>query len=297
MTRTVFILGAGRAGKAIAAALLENNVAVAGIHGRRSIIGAADGFVEPWEATSSGVLPESLSRADTILVTVRDSQIEGAIAELLAASLAPNAVVLHASGSADPVGLAGLRERGHHCGTFHPLIPLTEAALGGRLLRGAWIGIDGDSGAREAAQELIASLQAHVMEIPEGGKGAYHTAAVLASNFPCVLAFLASRLLTGAGVPAEASAAATISLMNASVENLRGHHPRDVLTGPVVRGDVATVHTHIDALSADDDALSVYLALTKVALEMVRESGVAGTPHAEMDAVIEKALFHSYRAE
>jgi predicted short-subunit dehydrogenase-like oxidoreductase (DUF2520 family) len=262
----VFVLGAGRAGKALAAALAANGANVVGLHGRRS---SQDAFMP----VSSGALPESIALAEVVLVTVRDAQITAAIDELLSASLKPGATVLHASGSADPSGVAKLRARGHPAGTFHPLVPLTSVAAHAQLLVDTWIGVDGDRRARETGSELAALLGAHVMPIPDGEKGAYHAAAVLASNFPCVLAYLARQLLARSGVPADQASAAVVSLMHASVENLRGRDPAVALTGPVVRGDVDTVKAHLRALDGGGDEVTkrVYTSLTSVAVEMVRQ--------------------------
>src|SRR5688500_13732674 len=113
----VFILGAGRAGRSLARALRAGGVQITGLHGRHA--SAADGI-------TAGAPPTSLGSATCVLVTVRDAQLDGALATLTTASIAPRAVVLHASGSTDPVGLAGLRRAGHACGTFHPLVALSD---------------------------------------------------------------------------------------------------------------------------------------------------------------------------
>jgi predicted short-subunit dehydrogenase-like oxidoreductase (DUF2520 family) len=263
----VFVMGAGRAGRALAAALMANGVDVVGIHGRSP--DASDPRV------STGALPAALASADTVLVTVRDSQLDDAITELLSAGLQPGAVVLHASGSAEPSVIESARKSGHPSGTFHPLMPLASRSDAAGRLRGGWIGIDGDGLAREKAADLAARLGARTMEIPSGKKSSYHAAAVLASNFPSVLASLSTRLLVQAGVPAADAAAAVVSLMHASVDNLRGLDPAAALTGPVVRGDAGTVSSHLDALAraGDDGVLPVYVALTRVAVGMAREQG------------------------
>jgi predicted short-subunit dehydrogenase-like oxidoreductase (DUF2520 family) len=277
----VFVLGAGRAGSALAAALQQSGVPVVGLHGRRSLSSS----VVP---VSSGPLPPSLREADIVLVTVRDSQLDAALSELLQARLKDGATILHASGSAEPESVEELRRRGYPSGTFHPLVPLAAGSDGSGALRGAWIGTDGDDRARAAAEELAAALGAHVMSIPAGQKASYHAAAVMASNFPCVLAYLARQLLASSGVPAAQASAAVVSLMHASVENLRGRDPAAALTGPVVRGDAGTVRSHVQAISAgqDEHTMAVYRALTAVAVEMVRRSAGESAALREIEEVL-----------
>jgi predicted short-subunit dehydrogenase-like oxidoreductase (DUF2520 family) len=259
------VLGAGRAGTALADALSRNGVRIVGLHGRRAARRTA-------LRVSTGPIPRSIGDADVVLVTVRDSQLDAAFGEVLGSPLKAGAVVLHASGSAEPLAVEELRSRGHPAGSFHPLLPLTEDVRGGDVLAGAWIGIDGDAVARDVATQLASILGARVMSIPSGEKASYHAAAVIASNFPCVLAFLARQLLARGGVPAAQASAAVISLMHASVENLRGRDPAAALTGPVVRGDADTVKAHVNAIAAsgDEHMMSVYRALTLVAVDMVR---------------------------
>jgi predicted short-subunit dehydrogenase-like oxidoreductase (DUF2520 family) len=278
------VLGAGRAGTALADALSRNSVKIVGLHGRR-----------PARRTSlrvsTGPIPRSIGEADIVLVTVRDSQLDAAFGEVLGSPLKDGAVVLHASGSAEPHAVEELRKRGHPSGSFHPLLPLTEDARGGDVLAGAWIGIDGDSEAREAARQLASILGARVMSIPAGEKASYHAAAVMASNFPCVLAYLARQLLARGGVPAAQASAAVISLMHASVENLRGRDPAAALTGPVVRGDTGTVRAHVSAIEAsgDEHLMLVYRALTLVAVDMVRREAGDNAALREIEAAVSSA--------
>jgi predicted short-subunit dehydrogenase-like oxidoreductase (DUF2520 family) len=271
---SVFILGAGRAGQGLARALVASGVEVVGLHGRRA---------EPSShvAITAGPLPPALSRADVVLVTVRDAQLEDALAVLARAVLGDGAVVLHASGSVDPAGLAPLRAAGHPCGTFHPLLPFADPLRAAARLRGAWIGVDGDAPAVVAARMLAGCLEAHALSIPRGAKPRYHAAAVLASNFPTVLWAVAERLLKESGIDADAARGAVLSLMSTAVDNLAGASAADALTGPIARGDAATVRIHLAALETDPAAREAYRVLSLEALALAREA------HGDADALHE----------
>ena len=281
---SVFILGAGRAGRGLAGALRQAGVTVVGVHGRR-----ADSEV------TTGRIPAAARGAGIVVVAVRDRQLEDALRELLSAlgaldESATRPVVLHLSGSATPRALADLRAAGCSAGTFHPLVPLADATRAAERLRGAWIGIDGDPAALEASRALAGRLGANVLNIPAGEKARYHAAAVLASNFPAVLAALAVKLMRAAGVPPEASRGAVDALLRASVANLEGADPAAVLTGPVVRGDVETVRAHLDVVRSDRLTLDVYRALSAAAVELLREHGMGDdTRLAELGRVLDSA--------
>ena len=279
----VFVLGAGRAGRSLARALVVGGVDVVGLHGRQPDPGATP-------VVTGGALPESLGSAAIVLVTVRDAQLGDALRQLARARLAPGAVVLHASGATDPPEASALRTLGHGVGTMHPLVPLADPARAVDVLRGAWIGVDGDPQAILAATALAHALGAHALTIPPGEKPRYHAAAVFAANFPVVVAALAERLLQEAGVAEAEARAATLGLMSAAVSNLESGRPNDVLTGPIARGDVASVRGHLAALADDAPALGAYVTLSRAALTLARERGTPAERLAEISAALDAAM-------
>lgn len=265
MSDRVFILGAGRVGLGLARALRAAGVELAGVHGHR-----AQEYPVP---VSAGSLPPSVASATIVVISVRDAQIDAAVAELMAAPLAGDAVLLHTSGSADPASLAAARARGHAAGTFHPIVPFSDPMRAPQMLCGAWVGVDGDPAAMAAARQLAAAIGSHVLEIPAGEKARYHAACVIASNFPGVLLALGEQLLRETGVPGEIAGPALRPLFFAAVDNLRRRHAGAALTGPVVRGDVETVARHLRALAGDPVLDAVYRALSLPTADLALESG------------------------
>ena len=277
----VFVLGAGRAGRSLARAFVASGVNVVGLHGRHAEPNASP-------PVSAGALPDALGTAGVVLVTVRDAQVGDALRELAGATLARGAIVLHASGATDPAEASALRSQGHPVGTMHPLVPLANPDRAATVLRDAWIGVDGDAAAIAAARALAARLGAHALTIPPGQKPRYHAAAVFAANFPVVVAALAERLLEEAGVAEGEARAATLGLMSAAVSNLESGRPHDVLTGPIARGDVASVLGHLAALSDDAPALDAYVTLSRAALTLAHERGTSAERLAEISTALDE---------
>jgi len=265
VSERIFILGAGRAGLGLARALRVSGAEVVGVHGRHNP-GGPDGV-------TTGALPRPVHEATVVIIAVRDGQIDDAVRELDAAALATHAVVLHASGSAEPRALEMLRAHGHPCGTFHPLLPLADPARAPVLFEDAWVGIDGDEAAKDVARTLAARLGAHTLEIPAGQKARYHAAAVLASNFPVVLLALAEQQLTEAGIDAMEAQRALRPLFLAAAENVGSRGAAEALTGPIVRGDASTVRAHLDALRDDPEVLELYRTLARAAVAVARDAG------------------------
>ncbi len=95
-------------------------------------------------------------------------------------------------------------------------------------------------------EELARSIGAAPFRLEESAKALYHAAASAASNLPVAVLAMAADLFDAAGVPFEAAA----PLVRKSVENVLDLGPRAALTGPVARGDVATVEAQLDAVAA-----------------------------------------------
>jgi predicted short-subunit dehydrogenase-like oxidoreductase (DUF2520 family) len=283
VSERVFIVGAGHVGRGLYRAFRGSGIDVLGLHGRRATA---------W-TTSSGVLPSSVADANTIVLAVRDGQIDEAIAELLngrgkggKSGISSGSVILHTSGAAEPTLIPRLGEFGLGGGTFHPLIPFGNADKVPDLLKHAWIGIDGDDQARATSRRIAGHIGSRTLEIPAGGKALYHAAAVISSNFPVVLAALASDSLAALGIPERSAQQAVHGLMEAAVANLAETSPVEALTGPVVRGETDVLMRHLGALRRDADARAVYKRLSLAALTLAAQRGVPRETIEEMQRVL-----------
>lgn len=270
MTERVLIIGAGHVGRGLFRAFRSSGISALGLHGHRP-----SGF-----ATSSGALPPSLAEANTIVVAVRDDQIDDVLSDLIAergaggrGRLASGTVIVHTSGGAEPELIPRLAGVGLSGGTFHPLVPFANPERASELLKRAWIGIDGDEQARATSRRLAGQIGARTLEIPAGAKSVYHAAAVMSSNFPVVLAAVASSMLTGLGIPERSAQQAVHSLMEAAVSNMSDTTPEEALTGPVARGESDTVMRHLSSLRSDPEARAVYKRMSLAALEIAARRG------------------------
>ena len=220
MTR-VRIIGPGRAGTSLATAMSRAG----------------------WEVLPTLGRDDDLSTAavgtDLVLIAVPDQ----AIAEVAhAVKPVERTVVAHVSGSAGLRPLASHRRRA----VLHPLVALPDAERGAERLVGAWFGLaaDGDP----LVTEVVASLRGRVVHVAETGWARYHAAAVIASNHLVALLGQAERVAASIGAPVEAY----LDLARGSLADVAALGPRAALTGPVRRGDTATVERHLDALPPDE---------------------------------------------
>ena len=271
MSERVFIIGAGKVGRGLAHAFRTAGLQLLGVHARTPREGA----------TTSGAYPKAMGEANVVIIAVADNALND-VCHSLAVSLREKGfpltrgtVVLHTSGTMSPPALDELRAAGFPSGTFHPLAPFSTAERGASALHDGWVGIDGDPTACAAARRLAAAIGARTVNIPANGKPMYHAAAVMASNFPVVLAALAARLLSHSGMEERAAEQVVQRLMAGAVANLEHGSARAVLTGPAARGDAETVGAHRAALRHDPESLAVYDALTRAVASLSGDHAAA----------------------
>lgn len=235
------IVGGGRMGAALQAALT-----------------AARGTGDAAALRVDAVLPlagrgADGSGADLVLLAVPDAAIPAA-----AAAIRPGPIVGHLSGM---TGLDALAP--HHALSLHPLLSVTGADTRFAGAHAAVAGTTAD--ALAAARALAALLGMHPFEVADADRAAYHAAASLAANSLVALEWVAERLAATAGVPREALA----PLARAALENWATSGAHAALTGPIARGDTATVARQRAAVAArlpGDLALFDALAETTRAL-------------------------------
>jgi predicted short-subunit dehydrogenase-like oxidoreductase (DUF2520 family) len=203
-----------------------------------------------------------------LLLAVRDGAIATAAAELAeAGSVDRRHVVVHLSGLLDEAPLAVLRPSGAALGCFHPLQAITRPEDAADRLRGALAALTGDPRAIAAGERLATSLGMRPVRLPGGAKPRYHAAAAIASNYLVILASAAERLMTEAGLDRADAREGVAALMAGTVANTLSDGVA-ALTGPIVRGDVATVRAHLAALPPE--LRDMYCALGRVALTHAR---------------------------
>jgi predicted short-subunit dehydrogenase-like oxidoreductase (DUF2520 family) len=210
---SIAVIGAGRLGTTLAAALRAAGLKVAGPLGR-------DPRLDP--ATT------------LVLLCVPDGEIAAA-----ASRVSPGPLVGHCSGATTLEPLSG-----HEALGLHPLMTV-PAGSPPEILRGAAAAVDGSTPrALAAAEALATAVGMRPMRVAPEDRAAYHAAASVASNFVVTLGAAAERLAATAGV----DRAALAPLVRAAVETWAELGPERALTGPIARGDEGTVARQREAV-------------------------------------------------
>jgi predicted short-subunit dehydrogenase-like oxidoreductase (DUF2520 family) len=267
--RAIGLIGPGRAGVGLALALAQAGYKVC-LHGRKKKKLPAQLLLTLGDGQSP---PPWLSDVGIVVLTVRDDAIKP-LAESLAnaRAISERHVVLHLSGVQGQEALGPLVTSRAALGSFHPLQTIVEPERAPDRLKGAWAAVEGMPRALEAGEMIARDLGMRPFRIATKAKPIYHAGAVFASNYLVVVEAVAQRLLRHAGLSDADAWAALRPLVEGTFENLSHYEPREALTGPVVRGDTATIMRHLESLAIDDAKL--YRALGRAALELAQKQGM-----------------------
>jgi predicted short-subunit dehydrogenase-like oxidoreductase (DUF2520 family) len=234
MHTTTVVIGAGRVGTVVAARL-----------GARLLARGED---------------PDLGGCRLLLIATPDSEI-AQVCRTLAPRLEPGAGVVHFSGATSISALdaaAGPRACVHPLQTVWP-------DRGPDQLEGAHAAVTGDW---ELGAGLARALGMTPFALADEAKPAYHAASVFASNYVVTLTHAAVSLLERAGLGREAALEALRPLQHRTID-VAGSPP----TGPIARGDAATVAAHLRAVGPELEPL--YRALGRATLPMVPPASAA----------------------
>jgi predicted short-subunit dehydrogenase-like oxidoreductase (DUF2520 family) len=243
------VIGSGRMGRAIHGAARSEGID-SRLAGREDALKACEG-------------------AEAALLCVPDARIEEAC-EAIAEAVPALRFVGHTSGALGAEPLHAATARGAAAFGLHPLQTITRDDP---ELIGASCAVSGSTPeALELARALAHRLGMRSFELPEAKRAAYHAAASIASNFLVTLEESAVRLLQAAGVDEGRARLGPLVLRTAT--NWSEDGP-EALTGPIARGDEATVERHLEAIEAEcPELLDLYRALAERTRALAGDSEV-----------------------
>ena len=251
----VGVVSAGRVGAVIGAAW-----AAAG-HRVIATSGVSRASIERASALLPGVPLRSpdavVAEADLALLAVPDDALPGMVRGLAAAGgFRPGQIVVHTSGAHGVAVLDAATAQGVLPLALHPVMTFTGRSEDVARLAGASVGVtaaEGDETAFHVGSALVVEMGAEPVRVAESVRPLYHAALAHGANHLITLVRDCVDALERAGVgPAERLVA---PLLSAALDNALRHGDR-ALTGPVARGDVGTVRTHLRELTSADPELA-----------------------------------------
>ncbi|MEX0610158.1 MAG: Rossmann-like and DUF2520 domain-containing protein [Balneolaceae bacterium] len=268
---TVTIIGLGNVGSAWLNVLPKVGYKVISAYSRKK----ADSSLvknQPEIKFSKGLPAKKEELGLLVILAVSDDAIK-AVSEGLADNFSglEDKYFVHCSGVLTSEALSALKRKGAKTASFHPIKAITKA---NSTFKDTWFDMEGNEELLAELEELCVHLEAHAFPVKPEAKAYLHASAVVASNYLVVLADMLSKISAKGGVSEESAIKAFAPLMRNTLSNIEEFGVSEALTGPIARGDVETVRSHLKGLENENEILSLYKEMGRAAVEIAgRKSG------------------------
>ena len=259
MTR-IGVVGAGRVGAVLAAALREAGHEIAAVAGESHASRTRIETLLPGVRVDK---PTAVSRAcDLLLLTVPDDMLSNVVTMLAASgAIREGQYVVHTSGKHGLAVLKPAADAGAHVLAMHPAMTFTGTHVDLARLAGCVYGVTANPDTDDLAAKLVADLRGRLLRVEEDRRALYHSGLAHGANHLVTLVSQAMDLLRDSG--ADDPAATLRPLLTAALDNAL-EYGSAALTGPIVRGDVETVRAHLRNIAANRPAtLESYVAMAR----------------------------------
>jgi predicted short-subunit dehydrogenase-like oxidoreductase (DUF2520 family) len=210
------------------------------------------------------VLKKSEIFGDVVWLCVPDREIAGCARDLADHISWQGKVAIHSSGALGSDELAMLRRQGAKVVSAHPLMTFVPGVT--PSLSGVAFAVEGDAAAVRVVQRIIVAIGGRAFPIRKQDKAIYHAWGTFASPLLTALLAMSERVAEAAGVDREQARRRMLPIVRQTVENYASRGAARGFSGPIVRGDTATVSRHLKALRDVAGAGEVYRALARAAL-------------------------------
>lgn len=267
MADTLNIIGAGHVGRVLGRLFAARGVFDVQDVLTRSQASAQDAvdFIGSGRAAHG---PSALRPARAWMLAVSDDQIESVCTQLSQAGMLSGAVVFHCSGAKSS---AALQAEGASTASVHPVRSFADPSAVASAFDGTFCGIEGAGEALALLTPAFEAIGARLVPIDAAAKTVYHAASVFASNYLVTVMDAALRAWQAAGIPPGIARELAAPLATETLANVLRLGPEAALSGPIARGDMATVARQQTAVAGWDPATGrLYEAVAEATADLAR---------------------------
>ena len=257
-------MGAGHLGSALAGALYDAGFRVAELVTRNhpASLKRARRLARR-VGSKATTLNQTELAADVIWICVNDDAIRPVAAQLAARGSWRGKLALHSSGALSSDELRPLKRRGAQVGTAHPM--MTFVGNASVSFKGISFALEGDAKAVAFGRKVAKALGMEAFTIPKSSKVLYHATGSFSSPMVIALMSFAERVAAAAKVPRKSIPKVIRPILQKTLENYFAGGAAAAFSGPINRGDMATVRKHLEQLKRVPGAGDVYRLLAREA--------------------------------
>jgi predicted short-subunit dehydrogenase-like oxidoreductase (DUF2520 family) len=267
----VGIVGAGRVGAVLGAALRRAGHEIVGVSGVSDLSRLRADALLPGVPVLA--VPDVVVDADLVLIAVPDDALPALVAGLVeTGAIHAGQFVAHPSGRYGIDVLAPVLAVGALPLAIHPVMTFTGTSVDLDRLADCPFGVTSPDAVRPVAEALVVEMGGEPIWVPEEARTLYHAAVVFGANYLMTVVLQSLDLLRQAGM--EQPERLMAPLLSASLDNAL-RHGDSALTGPVARGDAQTVASHLRHLEEVSPASAAgYRALARLTADRAVGAGL-----------------------
>jgi predicted short-subunit dehydrogenase-like oxidoreductase (DUF2520 family) len=233
--------------------------------------------------------------AAVVMLSVADAALPGVVDRLVSErAVRPCALWLHTSGVHGVVVLQPVAAAGARVAALHPLVPIPDREQGCEALSGQAALVEGAPATRHLLRTICRRAGLHAVEVSGPvDRAAYHAACALAANGTTSLLGLAAGMMERAlGVDGDRASGLVAGLAKAACERVGLEGAVRALSGPVLRGDAATVAAHLDVFARPTEASGgdAYRSVMRLALGLALQRGLDPDAAVEVERLLNTPL-------
>ena len=198
-------------------------------------------------------------------ICVPDDAISSVAEQLTATEGWRRKIAVHSSGALGSEVLNPVKTLGAAIASAHPLMTFVSSSQGS--LTGVPFAMEGDAKALSIVGAVVRSLGGKPFRIAAESKAAYHLFGFFSS--PALAALIASAQQAGklAGLTERRARELMEPIVRQTIDNCFRTDPGRAFSGPLRRGDLATIRKHLDVLKQSPELLQAYKALAQISLK------------------------------
>jgi len=240
----VGFIGAGKVGTAFGKFLINKGISVIGYNSRsKESLKKTIQYTQTKEYSKV----ELIKNADVIFITVSDDTIQDVLESSIESfKRLDQKTFIHMSGAHSSKILIKAFDKGADVYSLHPLqsVSIVEKAV--KDFEDTFFSIETIGELNDSIKEILELIKDH-FEIDSNQKAVYHMAACVFSNYLTTLMDLGLELTASIGIEKEKAFKAMLPLVNGTLKNIETKGIERSLTGPLARGDVHTIETHLES--------------------------------------------------
>lgn len=281
MQESIGFIGAGRVGVTLGRYFYIKNLHVSGYFSK-----TAEHARQAASVTNSGAyqtLEQLAAESQLIFIAVPDDCIAQVYDRLRQCDIRGK-LICHCSGALSSGVFSNIAQAGAYGYSIHPAFAVSDKETAYQKMQDVFFTIEGDDAKLPVIQKLMQALGNAYRVMDAAQKETYHAALVTSSNLVIGLYHIAQRLLADCGFSGDEAAAVLNPLFLGNAESVCRSGCLSALTGPVDRGDIATVRAHLAAL--DDTAISAVYRLLSAELISIAKQKYPDRPYRELEDVL-----------